>query len=838
MLISKLKPSKSLVAVALFTAFAATVAFHILRFNNTNSVSEEDEEHETPGTNPGWIEQWRTMKGLKEGEEIPMGMYRQWQAADNKARKKNESTGLCNIKEIGPYNIGGRTRGILIDKADPNRLLACGISGGIWESTNRGNSWNPINDNAATLSATSITQSPFDYNIIYYGTGEVASNTAGISGEGLFKSTDGGASFTQLESSIITPFKGIWRVEHSLVDSNTVFVATSNNGLYRTTTAGDTFEQVFQSGVDVHDIEVMPDGGVFIAVESRGVFYSPNGEPNTFTETKKGLPSGGFNRVELAYCQAFPKVIYALFAKGTNGYNGACVGVWKSSNGGKTWNEAGNPGNTGENFGFPWYCLSMGVDLADTNLVVVGSAGYTYTKNGGQTWQRGRDSHADYHCFAFYPDRNGVFLAGNDGGIYEYNWSTISFQYNDRNNNYNVTQFYAGTFAPDSLGVLAGAQDNNSLYGFQGKSSFNVIYGGDGGFCHINQQHPDIAYVTSQNGNIRKTGTLNIAIPSTVGVMGEMDANFDGTIDDGAWFENPYEMSYYNGDLLFFPTRRRLWYTFDGAQSWSVLTNLRVNLYAVGIPQNDNPNKVYVGGDNLSLYRIDDFYNASPGDEVSLSRFLPNQLNGGFIACITVHPRNDGTIYLALSNMANAPRVWRIDSAQTDKPVWTPISGDLPKGLPANWIEVDPYRPDDYLIVATDFGLYTTKNGGETWLKEERIPNVAIQNIRMRKTDRKLFVYTHGRGIFAANMKKMDDPFFAVEEVKTNKLHIYPNPVENEIKVELEGTFTYHIYNTSGQLLMQGKGSNLLTVGTLPKGNYQLVVMHKNARYQSQFVKL
>jgi photosystem II stability/assembly factor-like uncharacterized protein len=804
--------------------------------NPDGSVLPDKAEKKTPGTHPGYAEQWRLMKGLDSGTWLPSGLYRQWAMADKAAQyKKPWATGLWNVRELGPSNIGGRTRDMLIDLADPDRLLACGVSGGIWESKNGGGSWKAINDRAATLSATCITQDPFNHQVLYYGTGEPTGNSAGISGEGIFKSVDGGKTFEQIDNEQNRNFGGIWDIKHSLSDSHTVYVATANQGMWKTVNGGDSFYKVFTFGSHIHDIEVRADGAVFIGVEAKGVYYSATGETNTFELLGQGMPASGFNRLDIALSTAHPQVMYALFAKGTSGYGGEAVGVWKSGNGGKTWQLMGNPQTgTGESFGFPWYCLALGVDPTDTNKLVAGSAGYAYSTNGGTTWMRARDAHADYHCFAFRPDVSGSFYAGNDGGIYLYNWSTIANSYDDKNSGYNVTQVYAGSFTPDSNGVLIGSQDNWTTYSAAGQGTFRQVYGGDGAFCHVHQQNPDIAYLSSQNGNLRKTGGLNYSSPSTIGVMGGMDADNNNSIDDGAWFINPFEMNYLNGDMLFFPTRRRLWWSYDGAQTWEAITNYKSNLYAVGIPNAAAPGRVYVGGDNLQLYRIDNLYGAAAGEEVSIGRTGPMGISSSFVACIAVHPRTDKTLYLALSNLNNAGRVWRVDSAHLAVPVWTDISGDLPKGLPANWIVADPYQPDQYLAVGTDFGLYVTQNGGQTWAKEERIPNVSIHNMRLRYSDRTLFVYTHGRGVFVAKLPRMEDPYVGVAAGQEGGgVGVYPNPSGGVVRLSglPAGSYGYRVVDGAGREVAKGLTTGDMDLGRLPKGSYLLELSGQGGRW-------
>jgi len=792
-----------------------------------------------PKEHPGFQEQWHTMKQDENGE-IPRGLRMKWyEAEQSKVYKKAPETGLRRIKEIGPDNIGGRTRDMLIDLANPKRILACAVSGGLWETKNNGVTWTQNNDFSPSLALTCITQSPFEHNVIYYGTGEPIGNSTGIAGDGIFKSTDGGKTFSQLDSTLDGTFDYVWDIEHSPIDSNTIFVSTNNKGLWRSTNAGVSFHRVFESGTDVHDIELLQDGTVIIAVESRGVYRSPSGEPNTFLKMVKGMPTEAFNRLEVESCDSFPNVVYALFSKDGPNYTGYCVGLWKSSDAGITWKEMGNPNDDIRGgFTFPWYTLALGVDPADSQKVLAGSATFTYSLDGGASWRRGNLGHADQHIYVFRPDVPGSFYSGNDGGIHEYNWSTIATRYVSKNNGYNITQYYAGSFMPDSLGNIAGAQDNGTNFSSNGKPSFNDVYGGDGSFCHIDQQNPSTAYVSSQNGNLRKTGRVDVAIPSTIDVRNDLDANRDGNIDDGAWFIQPFEMNYLDGNQLYFPARNRLWYSFDAAGSWYPLSDYKSNLYSVGIPNEAKPDKIYFGGDNLTLWRQDNVSNPVPGEEVYLKTNLPDGLSNGFISSITVHPKDDGIIYIGLSNYANKPRVWRIEEADTDEPKWVDISGDLPERLPANWIVVDPYRPDSFFIIATDFGLYTTSNAGTNWVKEDRIPNVSIHNLRLRYSDRKLFMFTHGRGVFTADLEYAEnDSTISTPEPPITSIDVYPNPAINELRIPLDEPFEYTIYDSKGATVSSGRAQSRIQVADLRKGTYTIQVLQNERIFRSQFVK-
>ncbi|MBW8051361.1 MAG: T9SS type A sorting domain-containing protein [Cytophagales bacterium] len=719
--------------------------------------------------NPGWFKQNLLMKKDSTGK-IPRWMLQViWQ--QQKQRLQMQPVGknignLLNTQELGPQNIGGRTRALLIDVTDHSHFIAGGVSGGLWESYDKGITWQPVNDLAPTLSVTYITQDPFNPANIYYSTGEPRGNSAGIPGDGVFKSIDTGKTFIQLPATNSSAFNYIWSVKVSPTDSNTLYVGTANNGLYKSADGGNTFINVFSiSGADVSDIETLPNGFVIIGVKELGIYRSSTGNSGTFIKVTSGLPANGFRRIELAYCQGFPNVLYAQFEDSTeSSYWTALKGIWKSTDTGSTWTQITNPETAlGASYAFPWYCFTLGVKPDDPDAVISGSVALVYSLNGGISWNYTQSSHVDNHIVVFDRDNPNMLYIGNDGGIYSYDISTINLSVIDLNNGYDVTQYYAGAHFPTGTDCFGGTQDNGTHASRSGNSLFDIIYWGDGAFTQINQQNPNISFVSWQYGHISRADNSLNTYPSFNDVLNDLDANFDGDVDDGAWFINPFEINRNDGDQLYFVTKKRIWRTTNGALTWMPLTNIIADTitgtkpYAIGI-SNDLDPTVYIGGQNMLFYRVNNALTAFPGDEVDLSSSIPPNLSGSFISNITVHPGNDSVIYAALSNYSTEPRIYRVINANSGSPAWIDISGDLPAYLPVNWIEAHPQSPDSFLIAATDFGLYTTVNAGTNWNHETSLPNAAIHQIRLRYTDRKLFIFTHGRGVWLADLPDLSSP--------------------------------------------------------------------------------
>jgi PKD repeat protein len=738
---------KKLFYISIFTIFL--LALIVLAGKVSSLKSEANGEAEEVDSSaealveadaPQWFSQWYEMKKDASGN-IPMLMSHQWMGYDA-MNKTNATPLLDSIKNLGPSNIGGRTRAILVDWSDTTHYFAGSVAGGLWESRNEGTSWKPVNDNAENLNITALTQNPFNANIIYYSTGEpypvadASSNTGGQLGGGIFKSVDGGKTFSVLPSTLNTNFTSAWDIKHSLKDSNTVFVATDNKGLWRSKDGGLTFTNVFPSSNAFTRIEILADGSIIVSQSTMGIYKSSNGDPGTFNLLSNGFATGAFGLIDFAVCKNFPNVMFAAVSASGNG---SMKAFYRSSDGGQSWRTI-TTANVG--YGYTWFCLTTAICPTDTNRMFIGSVNIAYTINGGQTWTSAMNAHSDYHLLYTVPGSSKL-LCGNDGGIWRYNWKTPG-SFEDLNNGYTVTQYYAGSFFPTGLSAIMGAQDNGSHRLYQADPDVISVYGADGAFTGINQKDANKGYVSWQSAGLLRANNLK-GNPSTTGI------SFSSP--DGKWFINPFEINNADGNQLYIPTKSRV-YRIIGT-SYTPITNIFPKQpYSLGI-SNDSTPVIYVGGQNMLLARIANGLTATPGGEVMISN-IPAGLNLDFIGSIKVHPNDVNTIYITLTNYSNAGRVWKITNTNTT-PVWTDISGNMPQSLPCNTIEVDPVDPDNKIIVGTDFGLYATSDGGVTWIKENRIPNVCIYNIRLRARDRKLFIFSHGRGLWVADIM----PFIA-----------------------------------------------------------------------------
>ncbi|MFI5135139.1 MAG: WD40/YVTN/BNR-like repeat-containing protein, partial [Chitinophagales bacterium] len=432
-----------------------------------------------------------------------------------------------------------------------------------------GSHWTPLNDEMSTLSISSLAQDYFKNQIIYAGTGEGWGNADGIVGNGVYRSEDDGATFTQLPSTNSTDFDYIFKVTTSPVDSNSLYIATGSGKLFRSFNNGDSLKLIFKSGNAISDIKITPTGGVWIAVYYSGMYYSASGDSGTFTAMNNGLATSNMRRIQFDIAQSDTTVLYAAVERSTaDGF----AGIYKSTDYGQSWVAVVNPTDVGFYTSFTWYSMCIAIKPDDPDFVILGVGDLMYTRNGGGQWFACSNIHADHHVILFHPENPTVFYEGNDGGIYRYSTDTLYLPHN-LNDGYRTIQYYAGCFYPAGVNMCAGSQDNGTDKCKAGDASFFFIYGGDGAYCAVNQQYTDVIYASSQNGNIARSFDGTNDVPSFEGIMNELDANGDGTIDEGAWFINPFAINLVNGDYLAFITKERLWESFDGGASWQPAMN-------------------------------------------------------------------------------------------------------------------------------------------------------------------------------------------------------------------------------------------------------------------------
>ncbi len=436
-------------------------------------------------------------------------------------------------KELGPNNIGGRTRAVLIDNQNPNLIFAGGVAGGLWYSSDAGLTWNQTEpgDLAEILTVNCIAQDELGY--IYYGTGEgvfygdvgeQAPGTVGFGyrGRGVFRSTEPhGTTFMHLENSWFGKETKTVAVNSISSDGIGNIYAGAKGKLYRSENRGEIWSEVSTTSNNqtisgnVYDVKALSDGTVILAM-GNDYYISPNG--NSYSFEKISSPSGvltpATGRSVIAIAPSDENIIYISRANSNDIFDG----LFRSKDKGQSWEkivEGGSvifaPFTGGGGQGNYNQCLAVFPD--NPNKILLGGID-VYEWEEGQNWKKlsrwyatwGEDDyvHADIHTFAFHPTNPNLYYIGTDGGVFV--TKDGGEKYQRLNRGYNVTQFYGVSFGGNGV-VLGGTQDNSNIYiDFNGNTaqSGEIHNNGDGGYSAISQLLPNAFFLESQFGQIKR----------------------------------------------------------------------------------------------------------------------------------------------------------------------------------------------------------------------------------------------------------------------------------------------------------------------------------------------
>jgi photosystem II stability/assembly factor-like uncharacterized protein len=646
---------------------------------------------------------------------------------------------------LGPGNIGGRIRAILIDRTNTNRIWLGSVSGGIWKSADAGASWSPVNDFMGNLSISSLVMDPTDANILYAGTGEGFYNADAVRGAGIFKSTDGGATWSQLSSTnpgSNSDWYYVNRISIHPTDS-TIMLAATNNGVYRSTNAGLTWSKVFSSRT--LDISFDPNNGnkALLGGASGNIAYSSNAGSTWTTVT---VASGG-GRVEVAYAKSTPDTVYVCV-------NQNYGDIYKTTNGGQDWTKISNPYHLN---GQGWYDNAIWVDPTDANHLIVGGLDLHRSTDGAVTWTKisnwannmyyGYPSvpHADHHIIISDPGYNGTtnrkIYNGNDGGIFRSNDITLATEtsgWTRLNNGLYITQFYGATGSAANGGrVYGGTQDNGSLRQPSSGSNWSQVYGGDGGYAAVDPL--DANYLYGEYVYLQIHRATNGASASSI-YSGIADATSSAT----ALFIAPFILDPNNSSRMY-AGGQSLWVSNNvkaSTPTWSKVTALSYTsslISAIAVAEG-NDQIIWVGYKNGTLYRSLD--GGVSWDAVNIG--TPSRI----VTRILIDKTTPATAYVAYGGYSNTNLYKTTNSGSS----WTSVHGNLPS-VPVFGLARHPTN-SAWLYAGTEVGLFTSTDGGATWGTTNDGPaNVEISELFWLSTSPAVLVAaTHGRGVFKASL--------------------------------------------------------------------------------------
>lgn len=710
-------------------------------------------------------------------------------------------------RHIGPAAFGGRIDDVEAVAGRPQVIYVGTASGGIFKSTNSGTTWKPVFDEAGTmLSIGDLAIAPSDENIVWAGTGEPNGRQSSSWGDGVFKSVDGGATWTHVG---LRDTHHVGRIVIHPRNPDVVFVAalgrlwgpSEERGLYRTLDAGKTWQRVLTIDADtgVVDVALDRDGRTLFAAayqRRRRAWGFVGGGPgsalyrsldggNTWQKLGSGLPSGDVGRIGVEISRSEPDVVYAIVEHKDGG-------VFRSRDRGATWTRQ-NPLNPR-----PSYYSQIRVDPANANKVWVLGSPLFLSEDGGRTFRShdtGDRIHVDHHALWINPASPDHLILGNDGGLYVSHDGSRSWSFLD---NLPIGQYYDISIdRREPYWIYGGTQDNGtwalpsrtySALGITNSDVVNIAYG-DGFYTIPDPSDSGAVYANSQSG---RTYRVDLETREERGIRPvPADAKEEYRFNwSTPMLVSPHDQKvvYYGGNRLFRTTdagqrwevispdltRNQNWKTLpvmgpvrsdatlsrdDGVSDFGTITTISESPARAGL--------LYVGTDDGLVQMTRD--GGKSWHDITGRFKLPG---ARWVSRVLASRHAAGSAYVAFDGHQDddfTPYLFRTTDAGDS---WTAIAGNLPAGTVINVVEEHPRRRN-LLFAGTESGLFVTHDGGVVWTHVRgRLPRVPIDDIVISERENDVILGTHGRSIIILDDASMLDSL--TPPVSSAPAHLFP----------------------------------------------------------------
>jgi photosystem II stability/assembly factor-like uncharacterized protein len=724
-----------------------------------------------------------------------------------------------SFRAIGPTRQSGRVVDVAVPELEPNTIYAATGSGGLWKSVNNGHSWEPIFDNQPVISIGDIAVAASNPLIVYVGTGEANSSRSTYWGDGVYKSIDGGKTWT---NTGLKDSQHIGRIVIHPKNPDIVYVAAlghlySDNderGVYKTIDGGKTWTKSLDVKADgkvigASDIVMDPKNPMVLYAATYdkerkpwtfnlggpgGGIYKTIDAGKTWTKLTGGLPGGMLGRIGLDIYAKNPLILYANIENANKPNvsdadrlkelragmsSGGMIGeeVYRTDDGGKTWKKV-SPDKQRIGGGPGYYYMDIRVDPNDANHVYVLTVGVQESKDGGKTWAPAFQFGGDNHAMWIDPANSKHMILGYDHGMgITYDGGKAWYHPDELP----LAQLYAvGYDNQVPYNVYGGLQDNGSVRGPSSKRAgraivfedWQTVGGGDGTMNVMDTVTNRFLYNESQFGSISRTD-LYTGESKGIQYRGDPTLRFN-------WVA-PILVSPHDNNVVYHGANRLLKSVTRG-DTWDVISpDLTTNdLTKLTTGPTVNGKMVPKGGDGNIEYCTISAVDESPivrdviwvgtddgnvwltkdggrnGDK-SWTKLNDNIKGnpGLWVSRVEASHHFPGTAYVTYTGYRNDD--FRPFAYKTTDygQTWAPVVGNLPNKA-INVIREDPKNPN-LLFVGMEFGLYVSIDGGKTWNDMQgNMPTQPVYDLQIHPRDGELIVATHGRGIFIADISALE----------------------------------------------------------------------------------
>lgn len=678
-----------------------------------------------------------------------------------RARAEKEfapAPGVARWENIGPTNIGGRITSLVCDPAKPDNLWAGAAGGGVWQSTDAGRTWKALWHSQSVLNAGALAIHPTNPKIIYCGTGEANLSADSYAGVGLYRTTNGGKTWTLFAScarSAIPSRIGVIAIDphdpsHMRIGGigfGRVSPQESGlGGMYTSRNAGKTWARenfISAQNYWCHSIVFDPvrPRRIFATFTaqgvSNGIWRSMDGG-STWAHLTNGLPTPAkFNRAMIAVAPSDPNVLYLQAADSEENV----LGIFRTSDGGMTWKNIAGSHFAEE--GQMTYGNAIVVHPTDPNHVLCGGVDLHLTTNGGGKWKRvtrwdanrGQPgyAHADHHALLMPAAAPGRVYDGNDGGLEVSENGGRTWQ--NRSLGLACTMYYDLDVAPsDPLSFGGGAQDNGTVVTTTGRSNDHFeILGGDGGWMVYHPTRAKHLYASYYNMNLfrfRGRQVRDVSPPASKSekasvwmVYITLDPNKPSTVFTGS---------------------TRVWRSKDDGTTWRPVSKILDGspISAIEVAPADS-HRIYVATENGAFFRSLD------GGATWSPNMAGPELPGVTITRLETSPTDGDLLFATLANFGNS-HVFRSEDGGAH---WRDVDrGRLPD-VPHHAVVVSPDDPGT-VFVANDAGVYVSRDLGGTWRSLRRnLPNTMCVDLVYHERAGTLTVATYGRSLWRLKVR-------------------------------------------------------------------------------------